>query len=395
MRTSTFTVCLIALAACADSKTPTAPTARLAASGDRPGEPRAPRQRIDPRPISEQLDALLRPAFSRVTLPADGFSLSSEAVHPDIACPTAAWNGVRCWLLYTPYKNSDPSWENPSFLVAENDTSWITPPSIKNPLIPYPGIGGYNSDPDQAFDPGNNRLTQVYRVVADTFNKIMITSTANGKTWVTPRLAFKERNHDAVSPALVIDGDRSANLWYVRAGAAGCSSTTTNVALRTATPDSNERLDQADWSAAKAVNLSIPNSVIWHLDVTALPGGPGYIALVVAYPRGATCGSSDLWLATSEDGIEWKSFAIPALWRSAGVARARSVSTWYRGTLLYDPSKDLLHIWPSGLADGAWTIYHTAVKLSDLFDLLNLARPSDLKLLATSQANIHATIQMP
>src|SRR5206468_10429738 len=129
------------------------------------------------------------------------------------------------WLLYTPYKNSNPTFENPAFLLAANDTTWLTPPQITNPLVPYPGSSGYNSDPDHAFDPETRRLVQVYRVVADTLNKIMVMSTADARTWTAPTVAFAEHNHDAVSPALIIEADRTAKMWYVRSGLRGCDAT--------------------------------------------------------------------------------------------------------------------------------------------------------------------------
>src|SRR5579884_2606983 len=87
--------------------------------------------------------------------------------------------------------------------------------------------------------------------------------------------------HDAVSPSLIINSDRSAKLWYVRAGGQGCSAAASTVALRTAQPDSGQRFEQADWSAPSPVDMVIPNYVIWHLDVTALPNDRGYVALVV------------------------------------------------------------------------------------------------------------------
>src|SRR5947209_20014705 len=120
--------------------------------------------------------------------------------------------------------------------------------------------------------------------------------------------------------------------------------------MRDATPDTTQRVDQADWSAAQPVALSIPNSVVWHLDVSLLPDSRGYVALVAAYTKGTSCAASDLWIATSRDGLAWHTFAIPAFWRGMPIARSRSISTWYRGTLRYDAATDSLHLWPSALA---------------------------------------------
>lgn len=394
MRALLATACAAALVACSDAKTPTVTAPSLVPTG-RLDTVSHSTTHVDSRSVLDRVAGLVGAKFSKVVLPPDLFSLSSDAVHPDVACQDGLWNGTRCWFMYTPYKNSDASWENPGFLLEASDTTWSTPPSIRNPIVPYPGIGAYNSDPDHAFDPVTKRLTQVYRVVADSFNKIMIMSTANASTWTTARLAFKERNHDAISPSLVIDRDRSANLWYVRSGAAGCNSATSTVVMRTATPTADQLLEQATWSPAVPVNLSVPNFVIWHLDVAALPDDRGYVALVVAYNKNIGCGYDDLWLATSPDGITWRTFAVPLFWRDMQLARTRSISTWYRGTLRYDAATDSLHLWPSALAGPNWTIYHTAIKMSDLLRVLSSAQPEDAKGLFNAQPANRLAIPMP
>ncbi len=388
-------LCVVALAACSDGSHSNAPLEpRLT-----PPPPHADSSNItthtDAGSIPDRIARLVATRFGQVTLPPDDFSFSSDAVHPDVACMTPTWNGARCWMMYTPYKGGLSRFENPALLLLPNDTIWWTPPSIVNPIVPFPGGDSYNSDPDHAFEPGSHRLTQVYRVVDDGYNKIMIMSTLNARTWTTPRVAFKERNHDAISPALVIDNDRSANLWYVRAGTDGCTATSSSVVLRTALPDSDQRIDQANWSAAIPVKLSVPNSVVWHLDVASLGPNAGYVALVVAYRKGAACGASDLWLATSDDGVTWQTAPMPLFWRGMPVARDRNLATWYRGTLRYDAATDSLHVWPSGLADTNWTIYHTAFKLGDALSLLYTVQPNEIRTLFATQPSIRTMLPMP
>lgn len=392
MRFTAVTLVLVGLAACADSKAPTSPQ-RLSVDHVSPLEPSAPVERIDTRGIGEQIQSLIRARFARVALPADGYSLSSEAVHPDISCPTDAWNGTRCWLLYTPYKNSNPSFENPAFLAAGSDTEWTTPAQVVNPVIGYPGIGQYNSDPDHAYDPATGRLVQMYRLVADTMNRIMIMSTANARQWTTPVMAFRERNHDAVSPALLIDKNRNAKVWYVRTGADGCQSTFSNVVLRTAHPADGVGFEHADWSAPAPTLLAIPGAVIWHLDVIEVP--QGYLALIAAFPKGASCSASDLWLAASSDGIRWRTFAVPLLWRGMGMVEGRSLTTWYRGTMRYDAGNDTLHVWPSALAGGRWGVYHVSARLTDLLAVLGSAQASDWRPLYRRQPRAQLVPNMP
>lgn len=371
--------CAVALVACADSQNPTVPVSRPLRPTDAPLAPGSTTSQFDPRSIPDRIEELVGQRLTKVSIPPDGYSLTSDAVHPDIACPPGRWGGASCWLMYTPYRNSDSGYENPAFLSASSDTTWDTPAEIKNPIVPYPGFAKYNSDPDHAFDPVTGRMVQVYRVVADTFNKIMIMSTGDAKQWTPATIAFKERNHDAVSPSLIIEPDRQAKIWYVRTGGDGCSAMTSSVQLRTAMPDSNSRYERSEWSAAKAVSLAIPGFVIWHLDIAALPNGAGYLAFVVAYGKGLTCGTSELWLATSSDGVAWRTFPMPVLWRTMKLAKKRGISTWYRGTLRYDAVTDSLHLWPSALTGPTWVVYHTAAKLSELLALLQVAQPTDFR----------------
>lgn len=394
MKLKYVTMCAAALVACSDAS-PTAPVRLRSAPGGGISEPGAAPEKFDPRSVKERVQALVEKQFSRVTLPPDVFSRSAEAVHPDIACPTGGWNGVSCWLMYTPYKNSDPSWENPGFLAAASDTLWVTPSAISNPIVAYPGVGAYNSDPDHAFDPATQRLVQVFRVVADTTNRIMLMSTANAREWTKPVAAFSVHSHDAVSPAMIIESDRTAKVWYLRSGVAGCNALSTMLELRTARPDPTESFESASWSRPTTLDLSIPGYVPWHLDVAALPFG-GYVALVAAFQRGSSCGQSDLWLARSDDGYTWRTLALPILWRGMTIAKDQLITTWYRGTLRYDPQTDLLDIWPSAYARSAWTIYHTSVRLSEITDLMASAQPSDLRsVVAASRTVAKPTIPMP
>ena len=58
-----------------------------------------------------------------------------------------AWNGYRYWMAMTPYPNAQNAYENPSIVVSDDGETWIEPPGISNPIVPYPGAGYYNSDP--------------------------------------------------------------------------------------------------------------------------------------------------------------------------------------------------------------------------------------------------------
>jgi hypothetical protein len=192
-----------------------------------------------------------------------------------------------------------------------------------------------------------------------------------------------EKNHDAVSPSLIIEPDRLAKLWYVRAGNRGCSATTSSVQMRTAMPSPELGYERVEWSAATPVELAIPGYVIWHLDVLELGPGKGYLAMIAAFPKGWDCANGDIWLASSQDGIKWQVYAVPVLWRTMAAAKDRFISTWYRGTMRYDAATDVLDMWPSAMSRGRWNVYHLSVKLSDALLLLRQAEPADRANMAT------------
>ena len=133
----------------------------------------------------------------------------------------------------------------------------------------------------------------------------------------------------------------------------------------------------------------------WHIDVAELPLG-GYVALIAAFPRGNSCSQSDVFLATSDDGLAWHTLALPVLWRGMAIAKKRSITTWYRGTLRYDPATDVLDMWPSALAGPNWTIYHPSVHLSEMTDLMASAKASDMRAVAVASRGVpRPTIAMP
>jgi hypothetical protein len=86
---------------------------------------------------------------------------------------------------------------------------------------------------------------------------------------------------------------------------------------------------------------------------------------------------------------------MPVLWRTMKLAKKRAISTWYRGTLRYDAVTDLLHLWPSALSGSTWTVYHTAVKLSELLGLLQASQPADFRNSLSRLRGSSPTMPMP
>ena len=153
--------------------------------------------------------------------------------------------------------------------------------------------------------------------------------------------------------------------------------------MRSATPDADSRYEHAVWSAPTAVDLAIPGFVVWHFDITRLPGDRGYLAMIAAYPRGWNCANSDVWLASSAAGLHWQTYAVPVMWRNMKAAKDRSISTWYRGTLHYNSQTDVLDLWPSALSKTTWNVYHVSVNLTTALSLLRVADPADRSAMMT------------
>ncbi len=184
---------------------------------------------------------------------------------------------------------------------------------MTNPIIPGLETTGYNSDPDLIYDSAQDELVMSYRVVYGGYNNIYITTSKNGAAWSSPRLAFRELNHSAISQSIVpATNSIPAIAWYVDAGAAGCSATSARIKTRSAVA-APLSLGATSWSPAIATDLGIPGYVPWHLKVSYIPSKREYWALVVAYPNdGNGCGADDLFLSHSRNGVHWETFSAAA-----------------------------------------------------------------------------------
>jgi hypothetical protein len=88
-----------------------------------------------------------------------------------------------------------------------------------------------------------------------------------------------------------------------------------------------------------------PGFLPWHLDVQYVPQLNAYWALVAAYRRGSACTTSSLFLATSSDGVDWKTYPSPVLERGALPQFSANV---YRSTFAFEPDGNSLTLWLTG-----------------------------------------------
>jgi hypothetical protein len=153
-----------------------------------------------------------------------------------------------------------------------------------------------------------------------------------------------------MSPAIIKSGS-AYNMWY--SDGASCSSGI-SVKYRSST-------DGMKWSSAQAVYIH-PGVNVWHFDVKYIPSKNEYWMIYAAYPKGSTCGNTDLYFAKSKDKINWlasgNKIISRASWYNAQV---------YRSTFLFDEAAGALQIWLSARDSGGnWHLGYTSTKVNSV-----------------------------
>ena len=282
----------------------------------------------------------------------DTYEKSRQVVHPSAVAFPSAWNGQRVWLALTPYPNSNSQVENPSLFSSDDGESFAVPAGVTNPVARTGR--GYLSDPDLAFDPASNELRMYYREVVETRHHskrprhqadvVYMTRSSDGVQWSAPRAVVAEIGHFVVSPAIARRVDGDWKMWAVDAGQNGCTARETRIILR-------RSRDGIGWSVPTPVSFTQPGFLPWHLDVQYVPQLNAYWALVAAYRVGSACTASSLFLATSTDGVNWKTYSSPVLERGALHQFSANV---YRSTFAFEPDGNSLTLWLTG----ATTVQH-------------------------------------
>ena len=284
---------------------------------------------------------------------------SGQTVHPDYVATGPTWTGASQYLFITPYPNGNANFENPSIFESEEPTSWLVPERVKNPIVsPH---DGYFSDPDAVYVPERNELWLYFRQVASE-NTIRLTTSRDGLEWTAPVDVARAPNHEIISPSVVRRAPNDWLMWSVN-GNVGCSGSSAAVELR-------RSINGVDWSVPEAVGLTQPGFSPWHIDVEWIESRSEFWALYNVKIAGS-CTTSAVYLATSADGVHWRTYMSPVLARGA-IDALRDVV--YRSSFAYDPSSDAVTIWFSGARfEGTTYSWHTAVQRrlrADLFSTI-------------------------
>jgi Big-like domain-containing protein len=273
------------------------------------------------------------PPTSPIALTLTTYDGSGQTVHPDYVAMPPAWPAAHQYLLITPYPDGNAGFENPSIFAGETPVNWSPPPGVSNPIATPDH--GYLSDPDAVAVPETGELWVYYRQVGSQ-NETYLIRSRDGVSFTTPRRVAVAPNHEIVSPTVVRRSPTDWMMWSVNAGA-GCTATTTTVELRRST-------DGIDWSSPQKVSLAQPGFSPWHIDVQWIPSRNEFWAVFNGKTAGS-CTTAALFLATSTDGVQWKTYPSPILVRGASPELADVV---YRSTFAYDPAGDVIDFWYSG-----------------------------------------------
>lgn len=306
-----------------------------------------------------------------VILPLDlkTYDGSGQTVHPDYVATGPEWTQANQYLFITPYPSGNASFENPSIFESEQPTQWVVPSRVTNPIAsPH---DGYLSDPDAVYVPERNELWLYFRQVTSQ-NTIRLTTSRDGVAWTTPVDVAHAPNHQIISPSVVRRGPNDWLMWAVN-GNVGCTGADATVELR-------HSANGVDWSVPEPVALTQPGFSPWHIDVEWIASLNEFWALYNVKTAGS-CTTSAVYLATSSDGVRWRTYPSPVLARGA-IDLLRDVV--YRSSFAYDPSSDAVTIWYSGARfDGVNYSWHSAVQRRLRADLFaTIAAPAKAALTA-------------
>lgn len=308
--------------------------------------------------------ASVRPFSAVSPLALETYDGSGEAVHPDFVRLPPSWSGDPFRLVATPYPGGDQSFENPSFFTGSTGASWLVPAGTRNPL--ESPLSGYYSDPDVLYDPDANELRIYYRRVKDE-NEIWLIRSANGVQWSAPVLTMHAPNHAIVSPSVVRRAEGDWLMWSVNAGVQGCNGESTVVELRHST-------DGVSWSDPAATDLADRDGFAWHIDVEWIPSREEYWAV---YPvkQSGSCLTDRLRLATSADGVHWRSYPSPLLVKGAD-DQMRDII--YRSSIDFDATTGMVSLWYSGASFAGessryrWHLAYERMTMLALFARVNV-----------------------
>jgi len=294
----------------------------------------------------------------------DTYDRSGQTVHPDFVTMGPQWTHAPDYLFITPYPNGNALLENPSVYESPDLLHWNAPGGVINPIAAPQE--GYYSDPDAVFVPEQNELWLYFRQVTSA-NVVRLTKSRDGVSWSPSVEVARAPNHQLISPSVVRRAPNEWLMWAVN-GNIGCTGTDAAVELR-------RSINGTVWSNPEPVALSQSGIFPWHIDVEWIPSREEYWALYNVKTPG-TCTTGAVYLATSPDGVHWRTYPSPVLAQGTVPALHDVV---YRSTFSFDPASDAVTLWYSGARfDSNNYIWRSAVqrrRRTDLFATISAPAP--------------------
>jgi len=277
---------------------------------------------------------------------------SGQAVHPSILYFESGFS-YSYVMAFTPYPNGNDDYENPSVIFSMDGITW-TEDGVSNPLDLPPDVTNYHlCDTDIVW---NGTAFLLYYLLADhstspyTFTlKVLVSK--DGVNWDGPYSLFSEQG--MLSPAIIYDRDEGKyKMWYVS------KATSPNTVWY------RESTDGFNWSSPIQVTFAASGLEPWHPEVQKLSNGM-YLMLIAMYPSGGSSGDTELYLATSWDGLNWKVYDYaPVL--AKGTSGSWDEQQIYRASfIVYD---SVLYVWYS--ARNSATVWHIGFTYRDISDFL-------------------------
>jgi len=320
-----------------------------------------------------------------VPLALETYDRSGQTVHPDFVATGSGWTHASDYLFITPYPNGNAMLENPSVYESPDFLHWMAPGGVINPIAAPQE--GYYSDPDAVFVPEQNELWLYFRQVTQA-NVVRLTTSRDGVNWSASVEVARAPNHQLISPTVVRRGPNEWLMWAVN-GNIGCAGVDATVELR-------RSMNGTVWSNPEPVALSQPGVFPWHIDVEWIPSRAEYWALYNVKTPG-TCTTGAVYLATSPDGLHWRTYPSPVLAHGAAFELQDVV---YRSTFSFDAASDAVTLWYSGARfDNNNYIWRSAVQRRRRADLFaTISAPTTLtamKAIAASALRLPQPLNFP
>lgn len=256
-----------------------------------------------------------------------------ESTHPSIVYIKEGFGGHKYWLAHTPYPNSVGVFENPCIYYGDEDEDGNPPKlfhpisgvasgdyvMIDNPIVKVPNANQTNSDPDLFFDAENNKLCLISRNNSGG-GSLYYQESIDGQSWTKRAVACIPSSDKfiplggLISPCVLKIG----NKWRIYGLLGGASPASykgdqymyqTLVSKGCAIYEGTTFADGGDFELVGKISIMGKMSINpWHFDIAEYNGLYYMVFSGIDFNAGY---SSQMYLAVSDDGINFKTYTTP------------------------------------------------------------------------------------